>query len=432
MGNCCHFLKPRRNVAPSEFQKKIVLLLVGLDNAGKTSAAKGLIGEAVDTVVPTVGFSSVSLRYRKYAVTIYDLGGGSQIRGIWHRYFCDVHGIIFVVDASDLLRLEECRKVLESILTHEKLRGKPVLLLANKQDREGALDELDIVEKLDVERLVNEQRCPTMVETCSATAAKNSRRKVDPAIHNGYKWLLNCIIRDFEVLSARVEADIAEQQLVLEREKAERLERVLKAREERKGSGDDTLCEETDFTHDPFRPIAEVANGSIHQNGKAVLHNSPVVTGKESPRKESQRPTDSPKQTENTNQLQCVDVDDNECHPGVTKLIKEQLELEAMHQKKKAAFLRRSNKTGPAPLMSSNTESSDIPVLPTNGLTKHLPPLRRASGSIERVPWTRTPLNAGRLSLDAAAWDLDKSLEVVTTTNTEQTTEQVPSDDGVT
>lgn len=67
-----------------------MLLLVGLDNAGKTVAAKGLAGESVDAVVPTVGFSVVNLYYKKYKVKVFDLGGGSNIRGIWHRYFVDV------------------------------------------------------------------------------------------------------------------------------------------------------------------------------------------------------------------------------------------------------------------------------------------------------------------------------------------------------
>lgn len=62
-----------------------------------------------------------------------------------------------------------------------------IFSLANKQDHEGALDELDIVERLNVEAVVNQNRCPTLVEMCSATAVKNSRRKLDPAIYNGFR-----------------------------------------------------------------------------------------------------------------------------------------------------------------------------------------------------------------------------------------------------
>lgn len=70
--------------------RKIVLLLLGLDNAGKTSAANGLAGDLLNSPIPTVGFSVINLKYQEYVVKIFDLGGGPHIRGIWNRYFVDV------------------------------------------------------------------------------------------------------------------------------------------------------------------------------------------------------------------------------------------------------------------------------------------------------------------------------------------------------
>lgn len=70
--------------------RKIVLLLVGLDNAGKTKTANGLIGDTCTSPVPTVGFSVIHLKYLNYDVNIFDLGGGSNIRGIWTKYFVNV------------------------------------------------------------------------------------------------------------------------------------------------------------------------------------------------------------------------------------------------------------------------------------------------------------------------------------------------------
>jgi len=61
--------------------------------------------------------------------------------------------------------------------------------LANKQDKPGALDEIDIVDKLNVEGIVNKHRCPTLVETCSAICdpSKKSKDRLDPGIQNGYR-----------------------------------------------------------------------------------------------------------------------------------------------------------------------------------------------------------------------------------------------------
>ena len=36
-----------------------------------------------------------------YHVTIYDLGGSKSFRGIWPKYYHEVHGFIFVVDSAD-------------------------------------------------------------------------------------------------------------------------------------------------------------------------------------------------------------------------------------------------------------------------------------------------------------------------------------------
>lgn len=72
------------------FFRKIVLLLVGLDNAGKTKTVNGLSGNTCSSPVPTVGFSVIHLKYLQYDVNIFDLGGGSNIRGIWTKYFVNV------------------------------------------------------------------------------------------------------------------------------------------------------------------------------------------------------------------------------------------------------------------------------------------------------------------------------------------------------
>ena len=39
-----------------------------------------------------------------YHVTIYDLGGSKSFRGIWPKYYHEVHGFIFVVDSADRYR----------------------------------------------------------------------------------------------------------------------------------------------------------------------------------------------------------------------------------------------------------------------------------------------------------------------------------------
>ncbi|RMZ76063.1 hypothetical protein DV737_g4989, partial [Chaetothyriales sp. CBS 132003] len=47
---------------------------------------------------------------------------------------------------ANLGRLEECKAVLESVLSHEDTAGIPLLVLANKQDREDCLEVVRIKE----------------------------------------------------------------------------------------------------------------------------------------------------------------------------------------------------------------------------------------------------------------------------------------------
>ncbi|XP_028163215.1 ADP-ribosylation factor-like protein 13B isoform X1 [Ostrinia furnacalis] len=204
MGNCMASVFRRRRV-----RRHIVLILIGLDNAGKTKTVNNLAGERDDKVLPTVGFKAVNLIHKDTPVTIYDLGGGPHFRQIWSQYYSEVHGVIFVIDSSDFSRLDECRVVLEEVLSHDKISGKPVLVLANKQDKTGALDDIDVVEKLNIEPLVNKYRCPTLVESYSAQTLEQSKKaKIDPGLRKGYQWLLNYIIRRYGDINLRVQTDI--------------------------------------------------------------------------------------------------------------------------------------------------------------------------------------------------------------------------------
>lgn len=79
-------------------------------------------------VAPTVGFSKVDLKQGKFEVTIFDLGGGKRIRGIWKNYYSESHGVVFVVDSSDVQRIRETRETMAEVLQHPRIAGKPVLV----------------------------------------------------------------------------------------------------------------------------------------------------------------------------------------------------------------------------------------------------------------------------------------------------------------
>ncbi|KAM4887533.1 ADP-ribosylation factor-like protein 13B isoform 1-T1 [Thomomys bottae] len=261
MANCCSWFKRWR-----EPVRKVTLVMVGLDNAGKTATAKGIQGEHPEDVAPTVGFSKIDLRQGKFEVTIFDLGGGKRIRGIWKNYYAESYGVIFVVDSSDEERMEETKETMSEVLRHPRISGKPILVLANKQDKEGALGEADVIECLSLEKLVNEHKCLCQIEPCSAVLGYG--KKIDKSIKKGLYWLLHIIAKDFDALNERIQKDTTEQRALEEQEKRERAERVQKLREEREqrereqaeldGTVDLAEMDQAPVLVNPFQPIASV------------------------------------------------------------------------------------------------------------------------------------------------------------------------------
>ena len=67
-------------------------------------------------------------------MNVWDIGGQKAIRPYWKNYYENTDGMVFVVDSSDEVRLNECVEELQSLLVEEGLMKVPLLVYANKQD----------------------------------------------------------------------------------------------------------------------------------------------------------------------------------------------------------------------------------------------------------------------------------------------------------
>eukprot|EP00075_Anas_platyrhynchos_P031929 XP_027321182.1 ADP-ribosylation factor-like protein 13A [Anas platyrhynchos] len=121
-------------------------------------------------VLPTTQPGQICLRVDRFEVTLVDLPGAQRFRSAWRSHYSTAHGLLFVLDSSDLARMEEARKALSRILSHPDVSGKPLLLLANKQDVAAALLPCELIERLALERLVNENRSPCRIVSCRQAA----------------------------------------------------------------------------------------------------------------------------------------------------------------------------------------------------------------------------------------------------------------------
>ncbi|XP_032052331.1 ADP-ribosylation factor-like protein 13A [Aythya fuligula] len=175
--------------------RKVTLLVVGLDNAGKSSVIMDIGRALACEVLPTTQPGQICLRVDRFEVTLVDLPGGQRFRSAWRSHYSTAHGLLFVLDSSDLARMEEARKALSRVLSHPDVSGKPLLLLANKQDVAAALLPCELIERLALERLVNENRSPCRIEPCAAAGPARSTLQ-------GLRWLLHAAAERSSLLPA--------------------------------------------------------------------------------------------------------------------------------------------------------------------------------------------------------------------------------------
>ncbi|ROL47080.1 ADP-ribosylation factor-like protein 13B [Anabarilius grahami] len=200
MSNCCSWVSKLQQPL-----RKITVLVVGLDKAGKTSCVRGMLRVPPGDVGPTHGCVRTELKLENYLVNMLDMGGAPEVRGSWREHYGEAHGIIFVVDSSDRQRMKEVKEALVDLLKHPRVAGKPLLVLANKQDKINALLGNELIEILSLEKLVNQSRSLCHIEPCSASM--DLRRWSDRKTLRGLRWLLRAVCLDYPDLCARVMRD---------------------------------------------------------------------------------------------------------------------------------------------------------------------------------------------------------------------------------
>lgn len=162
------------------------VVIVGLDFAGKTTLLYQLRVGPVATSIPFIGFTleEVALRGR-VVLTAWDVDGGTCTRPMWKWYYNDAIGLVFVVDAADVERLERARCELHLLV--DAAPSRPLLVLANKCDRPGALGAVMLSERLELHAL--DGRVRWHAEACSTETGEG--------LEAGMVWLHEAIRATF-------------------------------------------------------------------------------------------------------------------------------------------------------------------------------------------------------------------------------------------
>jgi GTP-binding protein SAR1 len=143
------------------------LLVLGLDNAGKTTLLYRLrTGGDIRSFPPTdrpaiQNFTAHTGTYgtaSSIKFTAWDLGGHEAVRHLWEDYVSEsVSAVLFLVDAADTERLEEAAYELDALIGEKLLSGLPVAVLLNKCDLPEAMSTQEICERIEWNRLCAEQ-----------------------------------------------------------------------------------------------------------------------------------------------------------------------------------------------------------------------------------------------------------------------------------
>ena len=138
---------------PSLSKEDFHIVMIGLDGAGKTTALYRLKFDQYMNTVPTVGFNCERVKgtvgkSKGLTFLIWDVGGQEKIRPLWRSYTRCTDGIIFVVDSAEEDKLDEAKVELWRTMKYQDNKDIPLLILANKQDLQSALNASDIEDAL--------------------------------------------------------------------------------------------------------------------------------------------------------------------------------------------------------------------------------------------------------------------------------------------
>ncbi|KAJ3387364.1 ADP-ribosylation factor-like protein 6 [Lobulomyces angularis] len=167
-------------------KKKVNVLMVGLDNSGKTTLINNFSAEKISPidVVPTVGFTISQFNKKNVHITCFDMSGQGKYRDLWEHYYNDTDAIIFVVDLSDKLRCCVARDELEIMLANNALKEKrvPILFFGNKSDLPDIMEPAECSQILGLENIKNHN---WYICSCNALTGEG--------LESGMGWLIHTL-----------------------------------------------------------------------------------------------------------------------------------------------------------------------------------------------------------------------------------------------
>ncbi|KAG7244691.1 hypothetical protein INR49_029710 [Caranx melampygus] len=185
------------------WKEEMELTLVGLQYSGKTTFVNVIAsGHFSEDMIPTVGFNMRKVTKGNVTIKIWDIGGQPRFRSMWERYCRGVNAIVYMVDAADREKVEASRNELHNLLDKPQLQGIPVsffpettlkfciasatvLVLGNKRDLPSALDEKQLIEKMNLAAIQDREICCYSISCKEKDNIGRDEKGTDPS---GNSW----------------------------------------------------------------------------------------------------------------------------------------------------------------------------------------------------------------------------------------------------
>lgn len=136
------------------FSKKGKLIVIGLDNAGKSTLLSMLLRNKVMPHEPTHQPVTDEVRIGYLKLRAVDMGGHTIARRMWKQYSQEADAVVFLVDAADTERFQEAALELHKLLIGNALPPQaPVLVLGNKCDLPSAVRKEELYYSLGLDQL---------------------------------------------------------------------------------------------------------------------------------------------------------------------------------------------------------------------------------------------------------------------------------------
>lgn len=154
------------------------VIIVGLDNAGKTTILYQFLMNEVVHTSPTIGSNVEEVIWKNIHFLMWDIGGQETLRSAWNTYYSNAQFVILVVDSTDRERLSITKEELCKMLNHEDLRKAAMLIFANKQDVKGSMSAAEISQHLNLTSIKDH---PWHIQGCCALTGEG--------LYQGLEWI---------------------------------------------------------------------------------------------------------------------------------------------------------------------------------------------------------------------------------------------------